>query len=125
MTLGSTSQYDRVESRQWKEAPGGVKYVQFSTEPGNAEKPLVVLSKLPPNHVEPPHTHGCDYIEIVIDGSLTVGKASPMQAGDARSTRAGVGYGPLTAGDDGCVRLTIFEKAGGSITLLLGEAAST
>ena len=125
MKVGSTSIYDRAENRQWKDAPGGVRYAQFSTEPGNADRPLVVLSKLPPNHVEPPHTHGCDYIEIVINGTLTVGKAPPMQAGDVRSTPAGVGYGPLTAGEEGCVRLTIFEKAGGSMMRLLGDAAST
>jgi hypothetical protein len=125
MKLTLTSGYDRAEDREWKDAPGGVKYVQFSTQPGNADVPLVVLSKLPPHHVEPPHTHDCNYIEIVMDGTLTVGKADAMRSGDVRSTSAGVGYGPLVAGEDGCVRLTIFERAGGSMMRLLGKAASS
>lgn len=125
MTVGSKSTYYLADTREWKEAPGGVTYTQFSTEPGNPDRPLIILSRLPANHTEPPHTHECDYIEIIIDGSLTVGKTAPMRVGDVRTTPAGTGYGPLVAGEEGCLRLTIFEKAGGSMMRLLGSAAST
>lgn len=117
------SRYFRVSDREWKDAADGVRYAQFSTAPDDPERPLVVLSHLPPGHVEPPHTHGCNYLEIVIEGTLTVGKADPMGSGDVRATQAGVGYGPLTAGPDGCLRLTIFEKAGGSMMRRLGALA--
>lgn len=117
-----SSRYFRVSEREWKDTPEGVRYAQFSTEPGNPDRPLVVLSELPPNHIEPPHTHDCNYIEIVVSGALRVGKAEFMSAGDVRTTKAGVGYGPLVAGPDGCLRLTIFEQAGGSMVRLLGAA---
>ena len=112
-----------ASDREWKETPDGVRYTQFSTEPGDPSRPLVVLSDLPANYREPPHTHDSNYIEIVVDGDIRVGKTD-MHKGDVRAMKAGVGYGPLVAGDNGCLRLTIFERADGSMLRPLGKEAS-
>jgi hypothetical protein len=44
-----------------------------------------------------------------------------MSKGDVRATKGGTGYGPLVAGPSGCVRLTIFEQAAGSLMRVLGK----
>ncbi|HEY0958054.1 MAG TPA: hypothetical protein VGE05_02140 [Novosphingobium sp.] len=122
MSKGSPSRYHLAADREWRETPDGVRYARFSSRAGDPGRPLVVLSELPPGHVEPPHTHESDYIEIILEGTLHIGKTD-MGRGDARSTQAGTGYGPLVAGPEGCVRLTIFETAAGSAMRLLGKGA--
>lgn len=122
MTKRTPSRYHMAADRDWTTTEDGVRFTRLSTRPGDADRPLVILSDLPPHHVEPPHTHAGDYIEIVLEGSLRVGKTD-MGRGDARTTQAGTGYGPLVAGPDGCLRLTIFESAAGSATRLLGRDA--
>ena len=112
----------KVEDLDWKDAPDGVRYVPLSTQPGDAARPLTILSELPPGHVEPPHTHGCDYIEIILRGTIRIGKID-MAMGDIRMARAGKGYGPLVSGEKGCTRLTIFDRADGSPMRLMGRAA--
>lgn len=123
MPKGLMSRTFYGDDQDWKTLPDGVKYAQFSSEEGNPDRPLIVLSQLPPGYVEQPHTHDCDYVEVVMKGSITVGKAMPMVAGDVRTTKAGVGYGPLIAGPEGCTRMTIFDTARGSVLRPLGSRA--
>lgn len=110
------------DEREWKVDPDGIRYVTFSTQPGDPATPLTVLSEIPANFREPPHTHGCNYTEIIVGGELRVGKVD-LGKGDVRVMQAGVGYGPLVAGPDGCTRLTIFDRADGSPMILLGKEA--
>ena len=109
--------------REWKTDPDGIRYVTFSTTPGDPASPLTVLSEIPANFREPPHKHGCNYTEIIIDGEMRVGKVD-LSKGDVRVMQAGVGYGPLIAGPKGCTRLTIFDRADGSPMILLGKEAA-
>jgi hypothetical protein len=44
-----------------------------------------------------------------------------MTKGDIRAMQGGAGYGPLVAGPNGCLRLTIFENAAGSMMRVLGK----
>jgi anti-sigma factor ChrR (cupin superfamily) len=108
---------------EWKETPDGVRYQQVLMTPGDPSRPLLVLSELPPGYVEPPHTHESDYVEIVVEGALYVGKVV-LAKGDMRAMKGGAGYGPLTAGPDGCLRLTVFDRADGSMLRMLGKAAA-
>ncbi|MEO5586097.1 MAG: hypothetical protein ABIQ81_00220 [Novosphingobium sp.] len=105
----------------WKETPDGVRYQQIHMTPGDTSRPMLVLSDLPANYIEPAHTHDSNYVEIVIDGDITVGKVR-MIKGDMRAMRGGAGYGPLTAGSGGCLRLTIFDRADGSMSRPVGAA---
>jgi anti-sigma factor ChrR (cupin superfamily) len=108
---------------EWKETPDGVRYQQVLMTPGDPTRPLLVLSELPPGYCEPPHTHESNYVEIVVEGELTVGKVA-LGKGDMRAMKGGAGYGPLTAGPAGCLRLTVFDRAEGSLLRPLGKAAA-
>jgi len=113
----------RAGEQVWNEALDGLVYVKFSTQPGDPGRPLTVLSEYPPNHRVAPHTHGCDYTEIVVEGALRVGKVE-LGKGDVRIMKAGTGYGPLVSGPDGCKVLTIFDRADGSPPRWLGKEAA-
>lgn len=112
-----------AKDRDWQETPDGVRYTQVATTPGDPTSPLVVLSQLPPNYIEPAHTHEANYVEVILEGDIRIGKVN-MGKGDMRAMQAGAGYGPLTAGLEGCLRLTIFESAAGSVMRVLGKDAS-
>jgi anti-sigma factor ChrR (cupin superfamily) len=120
MSKEPSTQHFFARDREWKEAHDGALYVPFATSSDNLSAPLVILSKLPANHREPAHTHGCNYIEILLEGGMQVGKVG-FTKGDVRVMQAGAGYGPLVAGPDGCLRLTIFDRADGSMMTLLGS----
>lgn len=106
--------------RVWAQAADGLRYVLLATDPNDPERPLSVMSDYPPDHQVPPHTHGTDYIEIVISGELTVGKTR-FVSGDARIMKAGTGYGPLRSGPLGCRVLTVFDRSAGSAPIWLGR----
>lgn len=111
-----------ADDRQWEESPDGVRYLRVATTPGDPNRPLIILSQLPPDYVEPAHTHDASYVEVVLDGTIRVGKHD-MAKGDMRAMQGGAGYGPLVAGPEGCLRLTIFESAIGSVMHVLGRDA--
>ena len=70
--------------------------------------PVVVLASLPPGETITAHTHGCDYVEIVMDGSEVVGREERLP-GHVTVVPAGTTYGPLVAGDHGVVKLVVFR----------------
>lgn len=107
----------------WQETEDGVRYDTLSTRPGDPSSTLVVLSHLPAGTREPPHSHGCGLVELILEGQMRMGKFDFAQ-GDARVMKADVGYGPIIAGPLGCVRLTVFERADGSPMRLLGKGQS-
>lgn len=106
-------------------APGagpGIQYARFLLDEADAARsPMVILSKFAPGEVVQPHTHGCNYLEYVIEGSQMVGKTN-FAAGDVRWASAGTGYGPITVGPDGCTVLIVFQEAAKSNTIPLGRA---
>ena len=57
-------------------------------------------SYYPPGWEVQPHTHACDYMEIILEGSQKV-TGKWHHAGDVRIARAGTVYGPLIAGPEG------------------------
>jgi anti-sigma factor ChrR (cupin superfamily) len=107
----------------WGQGSGaGVQYARFLLDEGNAAaSPMVILSKFEPGEVVEPHTHGCNYLEYIIEGSQMVGKTR-FAAGDVRWAAAGTGYGPIRVGEEGCTVLIVFQEAGKSNTIPLGKA---
>lgn len=95
-----------------KEFPNGIKVAHIVV--GDEEDPQaasVFMSDLPANFdVASPHTHACDYVEIVLEGSIRVGKRW-YKANDARLVKAHTGYGPLVTGPEGCRVIIIFSNA--------------
>ncbi len=100
----------------------GVSYARFLFEEGNPEGPLVILSKFEPGSRVPPHTHGTNYFEYIVEGGQTVGKTW-FGPGDVRFANAGTGYGPIVVGPDGCSVVIVFQKATGANTIPLGKEA--
>ena len=106
----------------WK--PGteeGVEYTTFLMDEDDTNSPLVVMSKFGPGAKVPPHTHGANYFEYIIEGEQTVGKTL-FRAGDVRFAKGGAGYGPITIGPEGCTVVIVFQQATGAMTIPLGKA---
>jgi anti-sigma factor ChrR (cupin superfamily) len=74
-----------------------------------AGAPRVVFAKWEPGVTVAPHTHNCDYCEIILEGRQKVGKTW-FGVGDVRLVKAGTGYGPLMAGAEGCTLIIVFAS---------------
>ena len=94
-----------------QELPNGIRNRRFLI---SAEKdpsaPIVFWTYFPPNVTTPPHTHECDYAEIILSGSQQVTRRW-YKAGDVRIVKAGTVYGPLVSGPEGATVLVIFRSA--------------
>ena len=75
--------------------------------PEDESAPTVFRVYFPPGCTIEPHTHACDYTEIVLQGSQKVGETW-LREGDIRIGLADRGYGPLVAGPEGATVLVIF-----------------
>jgi hypothetical protein len=69
--------------------------------------PLVWFQELPPNIVAPAHSHYTDYLTVVIEGSLRVGRKW-YGPGSVRIQEAGSVYGPSLVGPDGLKVMVVF-----------------
>lgn len=106
---------------EWIASNEGVQFAQFLLDPSKAgESPAVVLAKFEPGEKIHPHTHACNYLEYIVQGSQRVGKVN-FEAGDVRWASAGTGYGPIKIGLEGCTVLIVFEAASKSPPKLLGK----
>jgi anti-sigma factor ChrR (cupin superfamily) len=106
----------------WTLSENGVHYAPFPLDPDDAAgSPLVLLAKFKPGESIYPHTHGCNYLEYIVEGSQRVGKVS-FSAGDVRWASAGTGYGPIEVGPDGCTVMIVFQSADQAPMIPLGMA---
>jgi hypothetical protein len=76
--------------------------------PGDETAPLIIRAKFEPGHRIEPHTHACDYVEIIIEGSEEVTRRW-RRAGDVTVVKAGTVYGPLIAGPEGVEKMLVFR----------------
>ena len=67
--------------------------------PDDDASPTVFKMWFPPGCTIEPHTHACDYSEIILAGSQKVGNKW-LYPGDIRVGLANRGYGPLVAGPE-------------------------
>jgi hypothetical protein len=75
--------------------------------PTEESSPTVFKMEFPPGCRIEPHTHACDYSEIILEGSQQV-SGQWLHKGDIRVGLANRGYGPLIAGPEGATVLVIF-----------------
>lgn len=75
--------------------------------PDDEDSPTVFKMWFPPGCTIEPHTHACDYSEIILEGSQKVGNKW-LYPGNIRVGLANRGYGPLVAGPEGASVLVIF-----------------
>jgi hypothetical protein len=78
-------------------------------DPDSPSASNVFWIRFTPGHHTEPHSHASDYCEVILEGSLRVGKKW-LGPGDVRIVKAGTGYGPLEAGPEGVTALVIFES---------------
>lgn len=91
-----------------EESSSGTKlYRMVVGEQDDAGAPNVILTRFLPGRVSTPHYHRCDYLELVLEGSQTVGKHE-YRAGDGRVVLANQAYGPLVTGPEGAWVLHVF-----------------
>jgi hypothetical protein len=76
--------------------------------PEDPDAPTIFRTYFPPNFEVPPHTHACDYAEVILEGSQQVTRKWHYP-GDIRIVKAGTAYGPLVAGPEGATVLLIFR----------------
>jgi len=99
----------------------GIRYARFLLDDENpATSPMVILSKFAPGAVVEPHTHACNYLEYIVEGSQMVGKVN-FEAGDVRWAAGGTGYGPIKVGPEGCTVIIVFQEAAKGIAIPLGK----
>ena len=102
-------------STSWKELGfveygGGVTGARFVIGDDDDESaPVVMRGSFPPGAVVAPHSHPCDYAEILLEGSQQVTRQWHYP-GDIRIVKAGTVYGPLVAGPEGVTVLVIFRS---------------
>lgn len=100
----------------------GTRYARFLMDEEDPSSPLVIMTKFEPGATVPPHTHGADYFEYIIEGEQTVGKVT-FRKGDLRFAKSGFGYGPITVGPEGCTVMIVFQHATGGNFIPLGKQA--
>jgi hypothetical protein len=102
----------------WLETDAGARTFTINMNETDTASPQVVLADFPSGFSYSAHTHGCNYVEYVVSGRITVGKIS-YGPGDVRVVKAGGGYGPLKVGEEGCRVVIVFERADTSFVELL------
>ena len=106
---------------EWDATKDGVRFAQFLLDPNDIEtSPAVVLAKFEAGEEVHPHTHACNYLEYIVEGSQLVGKVN-FEAGDVRWAAARTGYGPIKVGPNGCTVMIVFQNASKSPPILLGK----
>lgn len=93
---------------EWRLSPEGIRSAMVSMSESEPSAPMLFVVEFPAGYRLDPHTHGCDYMEYVVEGSVRVGKID-YGPGDIRLVRKGTGYGPLVFGDDGCKVILVFR----------------
>ena len=83
---------------EWPAHPGwldsGVKVARMVVgDPDDPAAPVVFHTYYPPGWEVSPHTHACDYLEIILQGSQQV-TGKWHHAGGVRIAQAGTVYGP-------------------------------
>jgi quercetin dioxygenase-like cupin family protein len=105
LTVGETT--EALERRGHLVTTGAVASMYRVGLPSEESSPTVFKVEFPPDCRIEPHTHACDYSEIILEGSQQV-SGQWLHKGDVRIGLANRGYGPLIAGPEGATVLVIF-----------------
>ena len=90
-------------------------------EPGTA---AILCIDYQPGFFVAAHKHRTGHVELIVDGSLRVGDQWEHK-GDIRVVPAGVSYGPIQAGDQGCKGMEFFADRKDILPLLDDHIALT
>jgi hypothetical protein len=82
-------------------------------DPDRAGTPAVVIFHMPPSGVLARHSHDCERLEIVLQGSLET-ENGVLHAGDVMVAHPNQMYGPHTAGPEGYTVAEVFSTIAGT-----------
>jgi hypothetical protein len=83
------------------------------------DRPLLLITRFPPNVKLPRHYHGDVFMDAVVMGSSRFGEDGGWHhAGTVRWFPAKAMYGPVEAGPEGCTLLEFYVNAAGLKTTL-------
>ena len=93
---------------------GGMAHkVLFEGEEGSVDNYVLVLANEGSDYYSPRHRHAWDQVRFCLEGSVPIGKALSLDAGEVGYFPEGVPYGPQAGGPNRIVLLLQFAGAGG------------
>jgi hypothetical protein len=93
---------------------GGMSHkLLFEGDEGSPDNFLFVLANEGSDYYSPRHRHAWDQVRLCLEGSIPIGKALNVDAGEAAYFPEGVAYGPQEGGPDRLVLLLQFGGASG------------
>src|ERR1700761_7856785 len=81
--------------------------LEVEGEDGQPGAAVILCIDYQPGFFVDAHKHRTGHVELIVDGSLKVGDQWERK-GDIRVVPAGVSYGPIQAGDQGCKGMEFF-----------------
>jgi hypothetical protein len=81
--------------------------LQIEGEDGQPGDAVILCIDYQPGFFVDAHKHRTGHVELIVDGDLRVGDKWERK-GDIRVVPAGVSYGPIQAGDQGCKGMEFF-----------------
>jgi hypothetical protein len=81
----------------------------FLGDPENPDTPLILITTYPPNFQVGAHKHTSEYVEIVLEGAVKIGR-DWYTRGHIRQVPAGKAYGPLLTGAEGCTAAVVYRS---------------
>jgi hypothetical protein len=97
--------------------------LEIEAENGELGDAAILCIDYQPGFYVDAHMHRTGHVELIVDGSLRVGDQWERK-GDIRVVPAGVPYGPIRAGDDGCKGMEFFAHRKDILPLLDDGAAA-
>jgi hypothetical protein len=111
-----------VDTDDFPEVGFGLRQKVFTLgEEGDKTRPLLLITRFPPNAVLPRHYHQDVFMDAVVAGSSNIA-GEWHEAGTVRWFPAKAMYGPVVAGPDGCTLLEFYVDDPGFRTTLDDDA---
>jgi hypothetical protein len=111
-----------VDTDDFPEVGFGLRQKVFTLgEEGDKTRPLLLVTRFPPNAVLPRHYHQDVFMDAVVAGSSNIA-GEWHEAGTVRWFPARAMYGPVVAGPDGCTLLEFYVDDPGFRTTLDDDA---
>ena len=92
---------------EWTESPRVRAATLDFASNADPHRPIAIVAQYPPNAMLPSHHHATDYMSIMVEGSMRIGKTW-HERGSIRIVRQDTRYGPLLAGPEGCTVVDVF-----------------
>ena len=102
-----------ITLQTWEELPfhdflvNRLAILEIEAEDGKPGAAVILCIDYQPGFFVAAHKHRTGHVELIVDGSLRVGDQWERK-GDIRVVPAGVSYGPIQAGDEGCKGMEFF-----------------